>query len=1399
MPEHTPFEVERNRLLGQEPDSIEVPPGPTPFQTERGRLLAGPTAFELERQRLTEESGAETPEGIGFLKGLELLMTGGDTPAEERAIVGALGAGIIEGAILKPAEALAQIPGLLGFNFGEKTVDFLQRAQIGLHSKAEQAGLSAGMTEQEIASMYAGGDFIGFVAPISASLKSATFLLRAPTLLRRHAITGNLVTELTAGAIFGGVFRPADSYEDRIKNLARESAAFGVTRIGINALVLPFRSFRNNRVAALERKAGVEQILENFRNGEGVIVKTPEQSIALSKLLSEESYVTNSSAAQEILTRFQDESTLIRGIIDAGEAGQASGFVEGLSGTFPEIGQAIAHLETQFPRLKFDTVRRPGGLSVHFGFENLGSAARAQLKRDGRIAGQRISKNGVSYEFVKQEGDKLVVKTASGRVTRIKDENITNHFTVTETLEGVSPAETLYQDFSRKLQEGIDGLNLGGATPEQEIIRRIRAGEVVITNEARRPFDVGGAVIYPEELGRGRIPGLLTAEETTEAILLGERDAFVLERPNVMSFESMVEQWARNSELPADAPDLPALKAYFGQRAREDFWRSVPNADMAVLDAIKAEQHALVEAGEIPFNAYAHNKGFSVEQGDGGTVILRDLLTGRRIQFANEKVALTGLDGTIRPEGDILGGSILPTGTHGVGGFTGGFRPSDGVFTFDGTVPTREFIRDLPLSSFMQNNRDMFVRIEGQTGIPLFSEVFSNLDIGLTAQRNFVEPWALKIESVWKGMKPAERVEVAEVWRSLEGTAISIADRTAAARAAGLNAKQLRAFKESRELFDVWGEMAGLKETNQWIEGYYGRIRPYAESTGGHVRLAEIYGDEASIPPEFKFFAEQHRVGDMSMVEMDPEIVMHKYIKSLGFKLHTGETYNSALRLVSEKTTPKIGDLPPAQASNLLRQARLVDPTVDLTTPILPPTVRSVLGEYLNTVRGNPITAQGTMRRWGRNFFEKIGIRTDERVLEQYMNNGLTMMYGSAMGLKPSLWARNATQTIWMSYTRMGAKHGGAALDDAMNMKGWQEVVDVGVIRNVEAGLPAADAMFQSMMDANSITSINPRNPVSLAIASAMRAGIRLGNVGSKVAQKMLVPYGEQDAMNRAWSYFWHKRHVSEHLDRFNARKISWEKFEEVGLPFFHRVIRREFGSRYNSLGREDALRWIAKQGADESEFIYGVGAQPAWMQKPVGRFIGMFGTWPMWAIEAYMRRTRSATYGQTAMMYARTAALTGAFANMSIQTGINMWGWIAPASVFGWSGGPAVDYAIQLKRVYDSPLDQKADALGILGSSVARMSLPGQGFVRDIRRSLGSDIPVNAAMQMLLGRPIDEYNYAMDFLYDPRFNEGYEPTAIGQESIRALRGLEDFPSQPIHQLTSPVSRSVSQPGSVPP
>jgi hypothetical protein len=64
------------------------------------------------------------------------------------------------------------------------------------------------------------------------------------------------------------------------------------------------------------------------------------------------------------------------------------------------------------------------------------------------------------------------------------------------------------------------------------------------------------------------------------------------------------------------------------------------------------------------------------------------------------------------------------------------------------------------------------------------------------------------------------------------------------------------------------------------------------------------------------------------------------------------------------------------------------------------------------------------------------------------------------------------------------------------------------------------------------------------------------------------------------------------------------------------------------------------------------------------------------------------------------------------------------------------------------APFDQKAAALGRLATDIGRISIPGQGFWRDISRVLDTDNSQQALFAVMLGKPADKGHFALDALY---------------------------------------------------
>ena len=392
--------------------------------------------------------------------------------------------------------------------------------------------------------------------------------------------------------------------------------------------------------------------------------------------------------------------------------------------------------------------------------------------------------------------------------------------------------------------------------------------------------------------------------------------------------------------------------------------------------------------------------------------------------------------------------------------------------------------------------------------------------------------------------------------------------------------------------------------------------------------------------------------------------------------------------------------------------------------------------------------------------------------------------YGAAMGARPMLVVRNGIQNYWMLYTRLGGRHGGPSLERSLTRAGYEEG-EQEVIRAFAGGMPEYERMFESLEEAGNIKG---ENIFGHTVAGLMRGYIKGGTITGEFAKKyLLAPYSSMDDMNRVWAYHWQKMHTAEKLAKFEAFKGpdskvagAWAKFERDGLPFYDRVIREEFARIYNKQTKGAALRYIGRQAANESNFIYGSGATPLRLQGVVGRIMGVFGTWPLWAAELYLNRTPKAMFSETGnfmKFWARNAILIGGTANMAKELGVDLWNWIAPLSMFGWAGGPYVDQAIMAREIWTAAMDEKASMTKRLLEQMGRLGFPGQVLLmNDIPTSMAgqpSD-PGHRFLYMMMGRPTEEPLWPMKFLYPDDFHQ-----PIGNQ-------LPDSPYQEIQRPDTP-------------
>ncbi len=1331
----SPLEESRNRLRREQEQAVEQ------------QMLSQLSPLTASRSRILDEQTPEDGTGRGFFaRAIDAL-----TP-ESREELAVIGAGLLD-PVLGGVQAIAQIPGFFTTRDlpTDRAADFFQRLNEGITTRAETAALEAGVSPEVIADSHMLGEIVGYIAPVTASFKAARFLTGIKQ--GELALARNFILDTTAGAVFGGTLLPGENVEDRLGELATQSAIFGVTGLAVNGLVFAYQGIRLNRARL---KAGDDDLAKQILDIENGIapVANEEQARALVQLMNEEGYLANTPTAQQFMANLEFDNALVESVRGVSESGMTRGLVEDFGTSFAQISERIPSLKAQFPAFKFDVIARQIGdrrtWDLHFGMTGLSNIQKnaLSLRGPGRFPGQIVSKGGTTFEYVRPapKAGGIMVRTPDKTTPfRISEQGVSNLPYAIEEIALPPTGQALYADFRQSTWDRMTAaMGIEGSVTEARMVTGLRDGTIEMTDDVIRQFEIGGAVTHPQELGIIQ-PG--AAQEFTEAFVQRGKYAGDLTEPvAIRNMDDAFNVWAESRGLDLGAADIPAFRANFAQRYRNDMWDLVPDADLKVFQTIRDEGLALAESRSTPA-IRAGVKGMVIEQLEGGRVALRDINTGARIEFGSLQLADDAVTNIIRSEKDPFG-LFLSEGPHGMSGYTTGFDPTDGIFFFEDdvlqTVMARganqithqDFLASTPTPS-LRNRRDYFDAIERQTSVPLMSAGFGAIDQSTIAASIRFEPFGRAIDAAWKGLTRAERIATAEFWVGIEGTALKGEQLVRAARTAGLNNKQIRAFTQSRGLYDVAARELGLPES-AYIQNYYSRIRSSEAKTPAQIKA--LLQDRPNAQVEWEeFWALKQRTGELANTELDPSIVMHQYFRAMFRHL---EVAPHELRM-SQMLQLRVRDLPLAKQQDILKRGLA---GTDETSFVLPKEVRDVGKEYMINIQGNYTPGFESARRFTSRIFEKLGMKGDPQVFDQLINTWLSIQYGAALGLRFATMNRNAMQNMWTMYTRVGGEFGAQAHKIAMELEGYNQAVAAGAIRPVTASVSMGDAVFDGLMRNTPVTG---SDPFSNALAASIRVGLRGGRVTRKWAERFLIPYGSGDQVNRAIAFHWQRLHTQKFLAQFNQKKIGWDKFLDDGLPFFSSSIKEDFRAIFDREGVERALDFIGKQAADEAHFIYGTAASPGWMQRPFGRLAGVFGQWPLWLYDLYARRRAHATPTQQMALFVRTGALMGLVGNMGLQLGVDMYSWMAPTSLqFG--GGPTLGTAVDLKALVDAPIDQKQAAATRMAQQLGRLAFPGQLFYQEIGDVLNSGNIDHAVTRLLLGRNVDQRNMAYDLGVNP-------------------------------------------------
>lgn len=1332
--------------------------------------------------------------------------------------------GAIEGAVVHPAASIAELVG------ADDLARKWRAKDRGVGGYIRNTATALGATEEDLAVTEAAGQFVGFTVPLLGSMKVASLIPGIPKLTQLTPRLGSVARDFVAGGIYGFTFVPGETVEERLHNATHEAAVFA----GFSLLASTGHSLLALRRQRLWSKSKTLQAFEDLgllRTGRDaetglayIELLDRETAKKLAELGNEEFYISTSKAAQNILTKQAELEAVITGVKEHAGSEGTRFIVRGVKTPFIEIRERVKKL---FPSLNVERVSREDGtIDLIIGAKPLSSSGKHQVKLYHYWPGQKVSYNGSEgYTFVKgAEYAKNVIPASDEQFVYILDQFGGRHRVKLKNIKGKdygigenmddelktlirnSPelagleadnTELLFREFWQWFESKIEQVSKARAPmTEAEFIKGVTSGEIRIDPVSGRYIQTGAEFAYPEQVGIRTTP-----EEGAAAIESVKREGIesvrLLLPDEPGTFEDLVMQFLTERGL-SDKLDANVFQAWAAQKVRARLIGSLPVEERMLLNNITKEFINTVEAAGHSTSDLGALAGYKVTISQDGRYFARHVSTGQVYKFANEETASEFFRAkTVEEATDFAASSKIPIELP-VNSATSHLPKRDGIIGIDELSTLTDIDSIVPVSVW-RSVRDFFLKIETQSKgvLKLFTQGYAPVDEGLQAMRLKLIPEIEATAKSWRGSGWRRRAAVGR-WISdaFKEGALTDAELLKVANRYQLSpSEKAKGINYVRTIHSAFGEIG--TDGRQMLSIWYKNIQPEIEA-GKDLNsiiknLPDILKDDRRVRL-WRSFLKYASTGELSQAELDPLMIQVKWLRALRFDQHVYEPWE-AFRQVLQSGTLGLNE---EQVANVARQLGETGQFGHIAPEsryqlLLDQVLGGAKGrelvsntgtEFLNNLRGFPNEQNKALKRMTQKIFKRAGITTDDRVLEDLLHTYMSIQYGAAMGLRPMLVTRNLTQNFWTSYVRLGPRYAGYAFERAMTLEGFKEAEAALAIRSAAKATAAGDVAFDNMM--SSMPWATGSGPASDVGASITRFVLRTGRVGRKVAEKSLIPYTNADDVNRVIAYFWQKKHTLEALNKFGGKgnildnPNTRELFMKEGLPHYDRPIQEEFMRRLERFGQEDALKWIGKQAADEAHFIYGAASQPLWMQNPLGRLAGMFGTWPIWYRQYMARMFMNGTAAQRAGAIVRMGIVGGAVGVTAHELGVDIWSWMAPTTPISYFGGPPVEMVYNVKQIAEADMGKKPAAIWRFIQNGGRLSFPGQTLFRDLKLGLQQAAdPAQAAIFIGVGRPELTPITMKDWIYDTSwFDNPQPPQGLIQDRLLSLPPLGNLTEQ---------------------
>ncbi len=966
-------------------------------------------------------------------------------------------------------------------------------------------------------------------------------------------------------------------------------------------------------------------------------------------------------------------------------------------------------------------------------------AIQAWERGDIAIPGQTVYYHQAPHELVELSGKTATILSLEGATRKVRTESIVPGATGIPDI----PFEVAMADrFFKFLESEVGAVaerSLGRAGLREQALKMERPGAM------KRDVSMkGDPVIHPEELGDDIAARVRAeADDLTNGLRAGDKDVFIQEPyPVLGEFDAMFKKFVDTEGLSLSPAEYYTLKGLAARTVRQRLHTELPARDRELFEAMSRETGVAIDKYLIdqPLEGLAALEGFQVNRISGGRIELGRIGTQRAEVFANEETALRvlkeksiAIQEELHVGMDYLGVSM----PGGMNSLMPNFIP-EGDLILDrlGATAGETVIRALqthgiPTATWKSMTR-WFSLIDDATGIP-FARLSDSYITGKKFAANSAFPFIQRLDKVAKGMKMRDMDRVGEFMRQIEDVTVMVnpATRLAAARKFGLTERQIQYMDETRDtltsLFPQVQRQYGLAFEEDFILNYF---RKQQQAVRSFPSIQEPMGRRQVSSSWEQFKARYKRSGDLPDTELNPTLVAKRYVHAFMHDKHVGAHYEEMARLVNMK----VKDLPPGQ------QKKIQQALGELGGPeayALPAPIRHPIQEMLAYDRGFPQEGAEKAVMLMQALFKKLGIDVPDKQVREMINIQMGAWYGAAMAGRLRPIVRQGVQNLFNLYPRVGGPAMSRGFKRAGTDEGRREVLEGGGFFLQERGVATGEMIFDKVMSEAPITSAG--NPVG---ALFLRGVMQAGQTAKRISAFGLRGFGGADVENRVVAYLSQVEYTKPLLARFRAKTMTRETFMERGLFAWGSGEKKEFMRLLKTRGDKEALQYIGRQSADLTNYVYRLGAQPLALQSTAGRILGMFGTWPLWQKDLLFANLKNTGLAGKALMAARYATVTGAVTTIGWSWGVNLMSWYAPLSPLSYFGGPASDYAVDIKEAVQAPWAHKPAAFGRLMTEYGRLAFPGQLLFRDIATSLEMQAKqgdLRAAMAaQLFGRPVD-------------------------------------------------------------